>query len=404
MWYQKQLSIIADELKSDLKNGLSSSEAEKRLMIYGENRFEKQKQKSFIILFFEQINSILIYILMAAALISLAVSEISDAVIILIVILLNSTIGAVQERKAEKALDELNKMTTPKALVKRDGTIMEIPSEHVVPGDIVIIDTGRYIPADLRLLETVNLKIEESSLTGESVPVEKDAEWLGITEVPPGDQKNMAFMSTLSTYGRGIGIAVNTGMNTEIGKIARMLTESKTELTPLQKKLNELGKILGFGAIAVSVIIFLMGFFQGRETLDMFLIAVSLAVAAIPEGLPAIVTIVLAVGVQKMIKRQAIVRKLPAVETLGSVSVICSDKTGTLTQNKMTVTNVYVNGAYHSAEDFLPVHKNEHLFLYAMSLCNDAEIKNNEATGDPTELALIAAAKNAGVEKENLEQ
>src|SRR5690606_32289817 len=222
MWYQKQPQTVAQELETDVNKGLSSREAKKRLEVYGENRFEKKRQKSILMLFLEQLNSILIYILIAAALISFAVSEITDAIIILMVIFMNSAIGAAQERKAEKALEELSKMTTPKALVKRDGTVQEIPSENVVPGDIVIIDTGRYIPADLRLVETVNLKIEESSLTGESVPVEKDASWLGTTEVPLGDQKNMAFMSTLSTYGRGIGIAVSTGMNTEIGKIAKM--------------------------------------------------------------------------------------------------------------------------------------------------------------------------------------
>lgn len=404
MWYQKNIQTIAKELKTDVHQGLSSKEAEKRLEIYGENRFEKKRKKSIFTLFLEQLNSILIYILIAAALISFAVSEFTDAVIILAVIFMNSAIGAFQERKAEKALEELNKLTTPKALVKRDGTVQEIPSENVVPGDIVIIDTGRYIPADLRLIETVNLKIEESSLTGESVPVEKDAAWIGTKEVPLGDQKNMAFMSTLSTYGRGIGIAVNTGMNTEIGKIAKLLSETDKELTPLQKRLDELGKILGFGAIVICTIIFLIGFFQGRPPLDMFLIAVSLAVAAIPEGLPAIVTIVLALGVQKMIKRRAIVRKLPAVETLGSVSVICSDKTGTLTQNKMTVTDVYVNGASYSLREFSPRDKYETLFFTVMCLCNDAEIKDGKETGDPTETALIAAAGQAGLKKADLEQ
>ncbi len=404
MWYQKQPQTVAQELETDVNKGLSSREAKKRLEVYGENRFEKKRQKSILMLFLEQLNSILIYILIAAALISFAVSEITDAIIILMVIFMNSAIGAAQERKAEKALEELSKMTTPKALVKRDGTVQEIPSENVVPGDIVIIDTGRYIPADLRLVETVNLKIEESSLTGESVPVEKDASWLGTTEVPLGDQKNMAFMSTLSTYGRGIGIAVSTGMNTEIGKIAKMLSEEDKELTPLQKRLDELGKILGFGAVVICTIIFLIGFFQGRPPLDMFLIAVSLAVAAIPEGLPAIVTIVLALGVQKMIKRRAIVRKLPAVETLGSVSVICSDKTGTLTQNKMTVTDVYVNGRSHSLHEFSPQDKFETLFFSAMCLCNDAEIKDGEATGDPTETALVAAAEQAGLKKADLDQ
>lgn len=403
MWYTKKAAEVAAELNTDQNTGLSESEAQKRLEFYGPNEFAKQKKKSILKLFFEQINSILIYILIAAALISLAVSEISDAIIILIVILLNSVIGVVQEAKAEKALDELKKMTTPKAIVKRDGVIKEVASESIVPGDIIIIDAGRYIPADLRLLETANLKIEESSLTGESVPVEKTADWLGYEEVPIADKKNMAFMSTLSTYGRGIGIVVNTGMKTEIGKIAKMLGEAEEAFTPLQKKLNDLGKILGFGAIAISAIIFLIGFFQGRLPLDMFLISVSLAVAAIPEGLPAIVTIVLALGVQRMIKRQAIVRKLTAVETLGAVSVICSDKTGTLTQNKMTVTNVYLNDNYIPLEEFSPKYENERQFLQVMTLCNDAEITSKGQTGDPTEIALVAAAQQKGIDKAKLE-
>lgn len=403
MWYTKKATEVTTELNTDPNTGLSEAEAEERLKQYGPNEFAKQKKKSILKLFAEQINSILIYILIAAALISLVVSEISDAIIILLVILLNSVIGVVQESKAEKALEELKKMTTPKALVKRDGVIKELPSESIVPGDIIIIDAGRYIPADLRLLETANLKIEESSLTGESVPVEKAADWLGDKDVSIADQKNMAFMSTLSTYGRGIGIVVSTGMRTEIGKIAKMLGEAEEEFTPLQKKLNDLGKILGFGAIAISAIIFLIGSFQGRLPLDMFLISVSLAVAAIPEGLPAIVTIVLALGVQRMIKRQAIVRKLTAVETLGAVSVICSDKTGTLTQNRMTVTKVYVNDNYISLEEFSPKHENERQFLRVMTLCNDAEVTSERQTGDPTEIALVAAAMQAGTDKEKIE-
>lgn len=402
MWYTKKAAEVTAELNTNPNTGLSETEAKERLKHYGPNEFAKQKKKSILKLFAEQINSILIYILIAAALISLAVSEISDAIIILLVILLNSVIGVVQESKAEKALEELKKMTTPKALVKRDGVIKELPSESIVPGDVIIIDAGRYIPADLRLLETANLKIEESSLTGESVPVEKAADWLGDGDVSIADQKNMAFMSTLSTYGRGIGIVVSTGMRTEIGKIAKMLGEAEEEFTPLQKKLNDLGKILGFGAIAISAIIFLIGFFQGRLPLDMFLISVSLAVAAIPEGLPAIVTIVLALGVQRMIKRQAIVRKLTAVETLGAVSVICSDKTGTLTQNRMTVTKVYVNDNYISLKEFSPKHENERQFLRVMTLCNDAEVTSERQTGDPTEIALVVAAKQAGLEKEKV--
>jgi Ca2+-transporting ATPase len=404
MWFTKSHAEVIAELATHSETGLSSVEAAKRLVLEGPNEFTEDKKPSLFFLFFEQINSLLIYILIAAALISLVVGEYSDAVIIVIVILLNAIIGVIQEAKAEKALEELKKMTTPKAVVNRDGAIKEIPSEALVPGDIVLIDAGRFIPADLRLIQTANLKIEESSLTGESVPVDKEANWQGTDETPIGDQRNMVFMSTLSTYGRGIGVVTNTGMKTEIGKIAGMLGNKKRELTPLQVKLAELGKIVGIGAVLISTVIFLIGFFQGRVALDMFLIAVSLSVAAIPEGLPAIVTIVLALGVQRMIKRQAVVRKLPAVETLGAVSVICSDKTGTLTQNKMTVTKVFVNGRYAPLTSITGKDNNEGLFFKAMALCNDAIVTKEEQSGDPTEIALVAAAIKLGFNKQDLDK
>ncbi|WP_075980696.1 cation-translocating P-type ATPase [Bacillus massilinigeriensis] len=404
MSYTKSYTQVMDELNTHPSTGLTTEEVEKRLAEVGKNEFSQYKRPSILKLFFEQINSWLIYILIVAAIISIIVAEYSDAIIILIVILLNSVIGVLQESKAEKALEELKKMTTPKAVVRREGTIKEIPSELVVPGDIVIIDAGRFIPADIRLIEAANLKIEESSLTGESVPVDKDANWQADGEIPIGDQKNMAFMSTVSTYGRGIGVVVHTGMKTEIGKIAKMLGTPEREQTPLQIKLAELGKILGIGAILISAVIFLIGFFQGRNALDMFLIAISLAVAAIPEGLPAIVTIVLALGVQRMIKRRAVVRKLPAVETLGAVSVICSDKTGTLTQNKMTVTKVYVNDEYVPLSAIKTKSVNQERFFEAMALCNDAIFTSEEQSGDPTEIALVAAAKQVGLEKHDLER
>lgn len=403
MWYSKRNDDVISELGTNPTSGLSTSEANKRLGHYGPNEFSNHKKPSVWNLFFGQINSMLIYILIAAALISLVVGEYSDASIIVIVILLNAVIGVIQESKAEKALEELKKMSTPRAIVRRDGTNREIPSEQLVPGDIVIIDAGRFIPADLRLIETANLKIEESTLTGESVPVDKDANWQPDNElVPIADQRNMAFMSTLSSYGRGIGVVVNTGMKTEIGKIAGLLGEQKREPTPLQIKLAELGKILGIGAILVSAVIFFIGYFQGRAPLDIFLIAVSLAVAAIPEGLPAIVTIVLALGVQRMIKQRAVVRKLPAVETLGAVSVICSDKTGTLTQNKMTVTKIFVNGKYKSMNALKIENPYEKLFFEVMALCNDAVVTNEEQSGDPTEIALVAAARHVGIDKQQI--
>lgn len=399
-WYTKSMNEITEELQSDVQKGLTSQEAEKRLKKFGSNKFEEGKKTSLWRLIWEQINSILIWILIVAAIVSAFVGEVTDAIIIFIVIALNAVIGIVEESKAEKALEELKKMSTPKAVVKRDGKVSEISSEELVPGDIVILDAGRFVPADLRLVETANLQIEESALTGESVPVDKNADWVANSEVPLGDQQNIAFMSTLTTYGRGTGVVVHTGMETEIGKIAKMLGGQEKEITPLQRKLNELGKILGIGAVVICIVMFFVGYFQGRDVLDMFLIAVSLAVAAIPEGMVAIVTIVLALGVQKMSKRHAIVRKLPAVETLGSVSVICSDKTGTLTQNKMTVTKVFIDGKYDDLSGINLNTDTSYRFMRGMMLCNDATLDS----GDPTEIALIAAGGKFGLSKEELDQ
>ncbi|MCC3355529.1 cation-translocating P-type ATPase [Bacillus sp. REN16] len=402
-WYKKSISEVETGLATNIENGLTEADANERLRRFGPNRFVDHEKASILVMFWDQINSMLIYILIAAAVISALVGEIADASIIFIVILLNAIIGVVQESKAEKALEELKKMSTPKAIVKRNGSLREIPSEEIVPGDIIILDAGRYVPADLRLVETANLQIEESALTGESVPVEKDASLLSGRDASIGDQRNMAFMTTLSTYGRGIGVAVTTGMDTEIGKIAKMLGQQQKETTPLQKKLDELGKFLGLGAIIVSIVIFFIGYFQGREPLDMFLIAVSLAVAAIPEGLLAIVTIVLAMGVQRMIKHHAIVRKLPAVETLGAVSVICSDKTGTLTQNKMTVTSLFMDDRDKEIGDISQELAQKHPLFHGITLCNDAQVTKDQSTGDPTEIALVQAGLNSGLHKEELE-
>lgn len=395
---------VLKKLHTDSTTGMSTNAAMERLKAEGPNRFAEDQQQSILSLILGQLNNALIYILFAAAFISGVAGEISDAIIIGVVIAINTAIGVIQESKAEKALQELKKMATPVAIVKRDGVTQEIPSEQLVRGDIVYVETGRIVPADIRLIESTNLQMEESSLTGESVSVEKDASWYSEKDVPLGDQKNMAFMSTLTTYGRGMGVVVKTGMNTEVGKIATMLHQQEKELTPLQKKLNELGKILGIGAVIISAIIFLIGFLQGREVLDMFLIAVSLAVAAIPEGLPAIVTIVLALGVQRMIKRNAVIRNLPAVETLGAVNVICSDKTGTLTQNKMTLTHSAVNGNFSPLTDLSIENPTVKRFLEAITLCNDATIENGKQTGDPTEVALVEAAEHFELNKKELEQ
>ncbi|TBX17314.1 ATPase [Clostridium perfringens] len=404
MWYKKSKNEILQELDVDEKNGLSSTEALRRLEKYGKNKLETKKKKTLFKQFLSQLKDVMIYILIIAAIISAFLGEISDALIILLVIIINAVIGVIQESKAEKALDALKELSTPKALVKRDGSLKEILSEDIVPGDIVIIDAGRYIPGDLRLIDTANLKIEESAFTGESVPSEKDASFLPNKEIPIGDQNNMAFMSTLATYGRGVGVVVSTGMNTEIGKIAKMIEQEENDETPLQKKLSELGKILGFLAVGICILIFIISFFQGRDLLEMFLTSISLAVAAIPEGLPAIVAIVLALGVQRMVKKNAIIRKLPAVETLGSVSIICSDKTGTLTQNKMTVTTVYTNDSYIKESDFNLNDNESKLLVDCMVLCNDATYSEKSQTGDPTEIALLESPFKLNILKEKLEK
>lgn len=408
MWYTKSTKEVLEELRVNPETGLTEAEAERRLQEYGENKLKEKPKKSILTLLLSQLNDYLIYVLLAATLITLIIGEYADAIIIFLVVILNAVIGVIQEYKAEKAIEALKKLTTPKSLVKRNGEVKEISSELIVPGDIVFIDAGRYIPCDLRLIESVNLQIEESALTGESVPVEKHAEKVFDDEkIPIGDRANMAYMSTLATYGRGIAVAVGTGMNTEIGKIAKILEEDEEEMTPLQVRLQELGKILGIVALSICALLFIVALIQKRDPFEMFFIAISLAVAAIPEGLAAIVAIVLALGVQKMSKINAIVKRLPAVETLGCVNIICSDKTGTLTQNKMTVVRTYTFNHQHeiSYESEQEIYnQTEATLIKTMVLCTDATYENGEATGDPTEVALVVLGDKFGLSKSNFLQ
>lgn len=405
MWFSKSQEEVFKEMEVVPENGLSSEEAKQRLEKYGFNQLKGKPKKSMLSLFFSQLNDMLIYVLLASAVITFVIKEYTDSAIILLVVVLNAIIGVVQEAKAEKAVEALQKMTTPKSLVRRDGRALEINSEEVVPGDIIILDAGRYVPADIRLYESANLQIEESALTGESVPSTKDATQLfQDPKTPIGDKANMAFLSTLVTYGRGEGVVVATAMDTEIGKIAKILDSENDDMTPLQRRLDELGRILGFLAIGICAFIFIIALIQKRDLFEMFLTAISLAVAAIPEGLAAIVAIVLAIGVTKMSKINAIVKKLPAVETLGSVNIICSDKTGTLTQNKMTVVKQYTHNHYTDIDGTtnLTATNDETELIKSFVLCSDATFENGQGTGDPTEVALIILGDKFNLSKNRL--
>ena len=409
MWFTKSQNDVLKELNVDPKVGLTTDEVNARLQKYGQNKLKGKPKKTLLQLFIAQLQDMLIYVLIAAAVINLIVDikhGWTDALIIMAVVLINAVVGVVQESKAEKALEALQQMTTPKSLVRRNGEVIEVNSEDLVPGDILVIDAGRFIPADVRLIESANLQIEESALTGESVPSEKNADFITKDEkIPVGDKENMAFMSTMATYGRGEGVVVGTGMETEIGKIAKILDEDESTLTPLQIKLDELGKILGYIAMGICAVIFVVGIIQKRPILEMFMTSISLAVAAIPEGLVAIVAIVLAMGVNKMSKKNAIVRKLPAVETLGAVNIICSDKTGTLTQNKMTVVKTYtldnLRDIPSEGRDFV-ANKDETELIRSFVLCSDASIDSGQDIGDPTEVALVVLGDRFNLEKNTL--
>ena len=398
-WFNKEITEIEKELETDVKKGLTNEQVSSKQEKYGLNQLKAKKKKSLLQKFIEQFKDFSIIVLIIAAVVSgfVGVSQgegITDTIIILIVVIANAIIGIAQESKAEKSLESLQKLTDHASKVIRNGHLEVIPAKELVPGDIVTLDTGDYIPADLRVFEAVNLKVQEASLTGESMPVEKSIKIIDDPETGIGDRTNMLFSSSLVTYGRGKGIVVATGMETEVGKIAGMLDNTEKQITPLQEKLNKLGKTLGIAALAICAFIFIIGLLQGKEPINMFMTAVSLAVAAIPEGLVAVSTIVLAIGVQKMVKKNAIVKKLPAVETLGSATVICSDKTGTLTQNKMTVEKIFINGSTNELETYQKnLNEDVKKLVYANMLCNDTKIsKDGSLNGDPTETALVDMA------------
>tara|TARA_Y100000310_G_scaffold94955_1_gene92797 strand:- start:32540 stop:35167 length:2628 start_codon:yes stop_codon:yes gene_type:complete len=398
------------------KEGLTEKEAELRLKKYGYNEIKEEKRISPIKIFLQQFNSAVVYILIAALVISIFIGEQIDAVVIGIILILNALFGFYQEYRAEKSIEALKKLASLKATVLRDGKEKEIDAKLLVQGDIIVLAEGDKIPADSRIFELANLQTLEAALTGESTPVKKELKVLA-EKTPLADRINMTFSGTVITCGKGRAVVTGTGMKSEIGKIAKLMQETEEEKTPLQKKLDQLGKLLGALTIVISIIVFLGGIFKGGDLIEFFIIAVALAVAAIPEGLPAVVTIGLSIGSQKMVKRNALIRKLPSVETLGSTTVICSDKTGTLTKNEMTVKKIYtcnkiidVTGSgYEKKGGFLFNNKKIstkeiELLLKIGTLNNDASLNDGNVIGDPTEASLIVSAAKAGLKKEELEK
>lgn len=406
MWYTLSTKEVEEQMQTNIEFGLNEKQVEDKQNKFGLNKLEEKKRESIVIKFIKQFNDFMIIILIIASIISAVVARLEgsndyfDSIIIIAIVVFNAIMGLVQEAKAEKSLEALKKMTAPTCRVKRNGKISTIKSEQIVPGDIVLLEAGNYVPADCRLISSSNLKIEESSLTGETVPVLKDANCMLKEITALGDMVNMAFSTTIVVNGHGEAIVTDIGMNTKVGKIAKMIITNEAPETPIQKKLEEVGKALGIACLGICLLIFVIGILKKIEPIEMFMTSVGLAVAAIPEGLPAIVTIMLSIGVTKMAKKNSIIRKLPAVETLGSSSVICSDKTGTLTQNKMQVTKIAnINGETNDKEYIK--------WLMGMAtMCTDVEISREngkiELTGEPTEKAIVSKALDEGQNKNEL--
>lgn len=404
-WHTKTIKEAFALLRSSDK-GLVTRQAEKHLEEYGLNNLVEGKKRAIWQLYLDQFKDFMILVLLAAAIISGILGDIKDCIAIIVIVLLNAVIGFVQEYRAERAMEALKGMAAPMASLIRDGSVTAIPASLVVPGDIVLLEAGNVVPADLRLIETHRLQIEEAALTGESNPVEKIVKPLPHVDIPLGDRRNLAYKGTTVTYGRGSGLVVHTGMRTEIGRIASMIQEEQEVKTPLQKRLAAFGTRLAIAALAICAIVFVAGIMRGEPLILMILTAVTLAVAAIPEALPAVITISLALGASKMVKRRALIRKLPAVETLGSVTYICSDKTGTLTMNHMAVQKVYFNGKLEIFSEAKEKSNGEmDSFFRSMGLNNDAMINSDgHIAGDPTEIALLEAAQEAGFYKSALER
>lgn len=398
MWQTLRKEDVLRNLRTDCKNGLTQEEIKAKQQKYGKNKLQDQPKESILVKFIKQFNDFMIIILIIASIISAVVSTMQgendyvDSIIIIAIVVINAIMGVIQEAKAEKSIEALKQMTPPIAKVLRNKKIFQINAEELVPGDIIVLEAGNYVPADCRLLESFNLKVEESSLTGETEAVLKNADTICKKDIPLGDMLNLAFMASIVVNGHAKAVVTETGMNTKVGKIANMIIENKSPETPIQKKLGQVGKTLGIACLLICVLIFLIGIIKNIEPVEMFMTSVGLAVAAIPEGLPAIVTIMLSIGVTKMAKKNSIIRKLPAVETLGSSSVICSDKTGTLTQNKMEVVDVRTD--------------NKDFAIELASMCTDSEINyidgKIEVTGEPTEVAIVNAGIKYGKNKNDL--
>jgi Ca2+-transporting ATPase len=414
-WHTRTKEEVLAHLSSSAK-GLTEAEAQVRLKKHGPNALAEKRQKNPFKMLLRQFTETMVVILIVAALLSFFLGKTTEAVAILAIVLLFGFLGFFQEYRAERAMAALNRMVVPRVRVRRGGSVREMPAKALVPGDIVELEAGNVVPADLRVLEAYNLKVQEAALTGESEPVEKDAAPLAQEDVPVGDRRNMAYMGTVISYGRGVGVAVSTGMETELGRIANLLSTVQASRTPLQEKLDKLGKTLALFGVAAAALILVIGVLLGESAADMFLTAVSVAVAVVPEGLPAVVTITLALGGQRMLRRNALIRKLPAVETLGSVTVICSDKTGTLTQNRMTVTVVDLPDQTVALEHETNMEADGQaalpfdLALAVSVLCNDATLEkgaepgSEQLIGDPTETALLVAGARRGMHKEDLHE